>query len=263
MFIERLEYKPTERDSQRQSAVLMTKAGPIPIFFNPYRQVAACAVPHNIHIHKSRVSFDDVLAVQPQVKLVPTMERVKGKSYPIVSIVQGMTFCLVDLTDAPDVLTALRAGEAPHMVLDGKWNSGFCGAIYYEKRGEDKGGEPTIYNMHVRMITQGIEDPGTGSGNCALACYLAMAAGETSQTQKVKSTGREGDLASKTEKMKLGDKTHHYVFAIEQGLEMGRKCTIAIEVDIKETEDGKREVSGLLLSGRATFFSRGEILGVY
>lgn len=263
MFIERLEYKPTERDSQRQSAVLMTKAGPIPIFFNPYRQVAACAVPHNIHVHKSRVSFDDVLAVQPQIKIVPTMARVQGKSYPIVSIVKGMTFCLVDLTDAPEVVTALRAGEAPHMTLDEEWKSGFCGAIYYKRRGEDKSSEPTIYNMHVRMITQGIEDPGTGSGNCALACYLALAAGETSQKQEVQAAGREEDLVSKTEKMKLGDKTEHYVFAIEQGLEMGRKCTIAVEVDINETKDGKREVSRLHLSGRATFFSRGEILGVY
>jgi predicted PhzF superfamily epimerase YddE/YHI9 len=263
MFIERLEYRPTERDSQRQSAVLMTKAGPIPIFFNPYRQVAACSVPYNIHIHQSRVSFNDVLAVQPQLKIVPTMERVKDKSYPIVSIVKGMTFCLVDLTDAPEVLTALRAGEAPAMTLDEEWNSGFCAAIYYERRGEDKGSEPTIYNMHVRMITQGIEDPGTGSGNCALACYLALAAGATGPKQEVKSASGEEDLASKTEKIKLGDKTDHHVFAIEQGLEMGRKCTIAIEVDIKESEDGKRAVSGLILSGRCTFFTRGEIMGVY
>lgn len=263
MFIERLEYKPSVRDSQRQSAVLMTKAGPIPIFFNPYRQIAACSVPHNVHTHKSRVSFDDVLAVQPQIKLVPAFERVKDKSYPIVSIVKGMTFCLVDLTDAPEVLLGLRAGEAPKMVLDEEWNSGFCGAIYYEKRGEDQASEPTIYNMHVRMIAQGMEDPGTGSGNCALACYLALAPGETKVKQGMKTTSGGEDLASKTEKMKLEDKTEHHVFAIEQGLEMGRKCTIAVEVDIKETEDGKRAVTGLILSGRATFFSRGEILGVY
>lgn len=262
MFIERIDYRPSERDSQRQSAVLMTKAGPVPIFFNPYRQVAACAVPHEIHIHHSRVSFDDVLAVQPQAKMVPTMEKVKGKSYPIVSIVKGMTFCLVDLTDAPEVLTALRAGEAPAMTLDEGWKSGFRGALYYERRGEDKGSEPTIYNMHVRMITRGIEDAGTGSGNCALACYLALAAGEPNPKQEKPATSGD-DLAAKTENMKLADKTEHHVFAIEQGLEMGRKCTIAIEADIKESPDGKREVSELILSGRATFFTRGEIIGVY
>jgi predicted PhzF superfamily epimerase YddE/YHI9 len=249
MFVERMEYKPSDRDSQRQSAVLMTKAGPIPIFFNPYRQVAACSVPHNIHVHKSHVSFNDILAVQPQVKFVPTIERVKNKSFPIVSIVKGMTFCLIDLTDAPEVLTALRAGEAPAMMLDEEWNSGFSGAIYYERRGEDNASEPTIYNMHVRMITQGVEDPGTGSGNCALACYLALAAGSRSPKEELK--------------IKLNDKNEHHVFAIEQGLEMGRKCTIAIEVDIKEGEDGKRAVTGLILSGRCSFFTRGEILGVY
>ena len=263
MFIDRAEYNPKNRDGQRQSAVLMTKAGPIPIFFNPYRQVAACSVPHNIHVHKSRVSFEDVLAVQPQVKIVPTIDRVQNRSYPIVSIVKGMTFCLVDLTDAPEVLTALRPSEAPTMTLDEEWNSGFCGAIYYERRGEDKASEPTIYNMHVRMITHGVEDPGTGSGNCALACYLALAASETSTKQEPKSAGGEEDLAAKTEKVKLDDKTEGHVFAIEQGLEMGRKCTIAIEVDVKESEDGKRAVAGLILSGRCTFFTRGEIMGVY
>jgi predicted PhzF superfamily epimerase YddE/YHI9 len=263
MFIDRMEYKPSDRDSQRQSAVLMTKAGPIPIFFNPYRQVAACSVPHNLHVHKSHVSLNDILAVQPQVKIVPTIERVKNKSFPIVSIVKGMTFCLVDLTDAPEVLTALRAGEAPAMILDEEWNSGFSGAIYYERRGEDNASEPTIYNMHVRMIAQGVEDPGTGSGNCALACYLALAAGERSPKDQLKSAEREEDLAAKTEKIKLDDKNEHHVFAIEQGLEVGRKCTIAIEVDIKEGEDGKRAVTGLILSGRCSFFTRGEILGVY
>jgi predicted PhzF superfamily epimerase YddE/YHI9 len=113
------------------------------------------------------------------------------------------------------------------------------------------------------MITQGIEDAGTGSGNCALACYLALMAGEPRQKPEVKSTVGDGGLASRTEKIKLEDKTDHYVFAMEQGLEIGRKCTIAVEVDIKEADDGKREVSGLLLSGRATFFNRGEIMGVY
>ena len=263
MCIDRMEYKPSGRDSQRQSAVLMTKAGPIPIFFNPYRQVAACSVPQNIHIHKSQVSFNDILAVQPQVRVVPTIEQVKDKSFPIVSIVKGMTFCLIDLTDAPEVLTALRAGEAPAMVLDEEWNSGFSGAIYYERRGEDNASEPTIYNMHVRMITQGVEDPGTGSGNCALACYLALDAGRQSPKQQLKSAEREEDLAAKTEKIKLYDKSEHHVFAIEQGLEMGRKCTIAIEVDIKEGEDGKRAVTGLVLSGRCSFFARGEIIGVH
>ena len=263
MFIERMEYNPSNRNGQRQTATLMTKAGPIPIFFNPYRQVAACSVPHNIHVHKSGVSFDDVLAVQPQINIVPTIDRVKSKSFPIVSIVKGMTFCLVDLTDAPEVLTALRAGEAPAMTLDEEWNSGFSGAIYYERRGEDKSSDPTIYNMHVRMITQGVEDPGTGSGNCALACYLALAARETTPKQQEKSAGGEEDLVASTEKIHLGDKTEHHVFAIEQGLEMGRKCTIAIEVDVKESQDGKRAVTGLILSGRCTFFTRGEIMGVY
>ena len=268
MFVERLPYGgPSDRDTQRQSAVLMTKGGPVPIFFNPYRQVAACSVPHNFQLHKTSVTFDDVTAVQPQVKIVPTIDRIGGKTFPIVSICKGMTFCLVDLTDAPDVLTALRAGQAPAMELDEGWKPSFCGALYYERSGEDNSAEPAIHKLHVRMITQGVEDPGTGSGCCALACYLALAASEAKPVHQIEPAGKANngseDLAAKTEKIKLGGKTERHVFAIEQGIEIGRKCTIAVEVDIKEDDGGNRSVAGIILSGRCTFFTRGEIMGTY
>lgn len=267
MFIERMSYGgPSDRDTQRQSAVLMTKGGPVPIFFNPYRQVAACSVPQNFHIHKANISFSDVLAVQPQVNIVPTVNRVKEKSFPVVSICKGMTFCLVDLTDAPEVLTALRAGDAPKMELDEEWKPSFCGAMYYKRSGEDMSGEPAIHKIQVRMITQGMEDPGTGSGCCALASYLALAASEASPTEDKSTEGTTTpgeDLAAKTDKIKLDGKTERHVFAIEQGIEMGRKCTIAVEVDIKGDDDGHRSVAGVILSGRCTFFTRGEIMGTY
>ena len=268
MSIERLAYtKPSDRDTQRQSSALMTKSGLIPIFFNPFRQLAACSVPHNLHIHSARVSLDQVLKVQPQVQIVPTISALP-KSFPVVSIVKGMTFCLVDLTNAPDILQALKRGEAPDMELDVKWKPSFCGAMYYVKRGsEEKAGEPTIYNLHVRMITQGTEDPGTGSGNCALACYLALKSEPERSGQSVKSPGDESaggkDLVKETEKLKLSEKIEHHVFAVEQGIEMGRKCTIAIEVDVKANAHGEREVAGVILSGRSMFQTKGEIMGTY
>lgn len=268
MFIDRLPYSgPAGRDTQRQSAVLMTKGGPVPIFYNPYRQVAACSVPHRFRVHEAKVHFSEVLIVQPQVNIVPTIDRIKDESFPIASIVNGMTFCLIDLTDAPDVLTALRVGNAPAMELDQGWTPSFGGAIYYVKQGEDKSSEPTIHKLRVRMITQEVEDPGTGSGCCALACYLALAASEVDSTRQIKT--EEGadaaseDLAAKTKKISLGGMTEHHVFAIEQGVEMGRKCTIAVEVDVAEDADGKRSITGVILSGRCTFFARGEIFGTY
>lgn len=249
-LVEKLMYRgPADRDTQRQSAIFMTKAGPIPVFYNPYRQLAACTVPHKYHVHGKAVSMESVLLVQPQIQIIPTFEKVKSKSFPVVSIVKGMTFALVDLTDAPDVLAGLKKGEAPEVELDEEWKPGFCGAMYYVRKGvtEQGAGEPAIINLQCRMIAQGLEDPGTGSASCALACYLA--------TQ-----GKSDDLVAKTEGLKLEEgKVEHSIFAIEQGIEMGRKCMIAVEVDTKR-EGGQQKIHTVILSGRANFHLKGEIM---
>ena len=187
-----------------------------------------------------------------------------------------MTFALVDLTDSPEALTALRVGDTPNVDIDEAWAPSFVGAMYYERRGKqesDKEGEPTIHNLHVRMISHGIEDAGTGSGNCALACYLAL----TDSTSKASATPTRqkasiqdpDDLAAATADVDINAEEaekrsqQQYVFAVEQGLEMGRKCTIAVEVSVEEDEKGERRVSGVMLSGRCTFFTRGEIFGIH
>ena len=249
--LEREPYRgPQDRDTPPQTAVFMTKAGRVPVFYNPYRQLAACTVPHEFHVHNKKVSIDEVLAVQPQIQIIPTFEKVKSKSFPVVSLVKGMTFALIDLTDAPEVLAGLKAGEAPAVELDQEWQPSFTGCMYYKRKGvtEQAKGEPAIINLQCRMIVQGFEDPGTGSASCALSCYLAT-------------TGESDDLVAKTAGMKLEDgKLEHSIFAIEQGIEMGRKCTIAVEVDTKR-EGEKQKIQTVILSGRANFMLKGELMG--
>ena len=234
----------------RRPQVFMTKAGRVPVFYNPYRQLAACTVPHEFHVHSKKVSIDEVVAVQPQIRIIPTFEKVKTKSFPVVSLVKGMTFALIDLTDAPQVLAGLKAGEAPAVELDKEWTPSFTGCMYYKRKGftEQAKGEPSIINLQCRMIVQGFEDPGTGSASCALACYLAT-------------TGESHDLVAKTAGMKLEEgKLEHSIFAIEQGIEMGRKCTIAVEVDTKREGD-EQKIQTVILSGRANFMLKGELMG--
>jgi len=252
----------------------MTKAGPVPIFYNPSRMVAACAVPHNVHLHKERVAMDKVLHRQPQVQIVPTYDKIKDKAFPVVSGVRGMTFVLVDLTDAPEILGSLKPSDAPEYDLDDEWSPSFQGAFYYVRKDPmHQEGEPTIHAIQARMISHGIEDPGTGSACCTLACYLAtgeMKDLEANATTEIKKESAEEDeLAKKTEEVKLEDtdqpdtmekeRFERHVFAIQQGVEMGRPCTIAVEVDLKAEKDGSKSVVNVTLSGRANFFATGQL----
>ena len=202
--------------------------------------------------------------------MIPTVENMKGKTFPIASIVKGMSFSLVDLTKAPEVMAALRAGESPAATLDEEWNAGFVGCLYYQRQGEEKvKGQPTIHKIHQRMMFSGLEDPGTGSASCALSCYLALNMSEKRNGQKARpveeNNASQGDavLEEGTNALHLGAKKEHYVFGIEQGVEMGRKCQICVEVDITENEEGNRVVSTVMLSGRSAFVTKGELIGVY
>ena len=250
-LLEKVPYRGlADRDAAPQRAVLSTKAGLVPVFYNNYRQLAACTVPHNVRVHSKSVTMDDIIKVQPQLQIVPTSEQVKEKSFPVVSIVKGMTFVLVDLTEAPELLAGLEKGEAPSVELDEGWSPSFVGAFYYTKsKTTTQAGEQQIHNIRARMICQGVEDPGTGSASCSLAAYLSL-------TRQV----GEG-LEQQVSGLRLDDKLEHHIFAIEQGVEMGRQCQIAVEVDLKRDTHGKPAVANIILSGRANAFLAGQIIG--
>lgn len=197
---------------------------------------------------------------------MPTIEKVKGKSYPVVSIVKGMTFALVDLTSAPEVLAALLPGQAPEVELDKDWSPSFVGCLYYNIVGlAEQEGEPTIHNIQARMISHGIEDPGTGSACSALACYLALnplSSPETNEKEASDSSASSVEkVEAKTKDLKIEEKTERIVFGIQQGIEMGRACTIAVEVDVKTDAESKTSIANIILSGRGTVFSTGQLLG--
>ncbi|KAK5265359.1 hypothetical protein LTR99_000082 [Exophiala xenobiotica] len=271
-FLEKMHYGgPQDRDTQRQAAVLQTKAGKIPIFYNPYRQVAACAVPFDFHQHSRQVPVEKLIATQPHLQIVPTIDKIKDKSFPLVSIVKGMTFVLVDLTDNPEIFAALQAGKSPEAELDSEWSPSFVGCMYYKVLAKsEQVGEPTIHNVQTRMISHGIEDPGTGSACSALSCYLALLR-EDSQTSKEAEADAEpeaepeaeaeADLTKKAEDLKLAEKTERKVFGIQQGVEMGRLCTIAVEVDVKTDAQGRASITNVILSGRANVHLKGELVG--
>jgi len=260
-YLEKMHYGgPQDRDTQRQAAVLLTKAGKIPIFYNPYRQVAACAIPFDFHEHSRQVPMEKLVATQPQIQIIPTIDKIKDKSFPLVSIVKGMTFVLVDLTDNPEIFAALQAGKSPEVELDSEWSPSFVGCMYYKVLAKsEQDGEPTIHNVQTRMISHGIEDPGTGSACSALSCYLALRR-EDRKTSEPEAEA-EADLTKKAEDLKLAEKTERKVFGIQQGVEIGRLCTIAVEVDVKTDAQGQASIANVILSGRASVHLKGELVG--
>lgn len=107
---------------QTQTTVLLTKAGPVTVNYNPYRQVAAAEVPHDVHVHSKRVPASAIFKVHPQLQALKESAKLAEKSFPAVSIVKGMTFALIDLTGFPESMAALKAGPTPDIELDEEWS---------------------------------------------------------------------------------------------------------------------------------------------
>lgn len=111
------------------------------------------------------------------------------------------------------------------------WDLGFVARYYYViidgngKKNEFANGDE-VERVRTRMVEDTMEDPATGSAACALSAYLAL---------KEKRTG---------------------IFEITQGVEMGRRSVIGVEVVV----DGEgRRVESVRVSGSAVQVMEGSL----
>ena len=88
--------------------------------------------------------------------------------------------------------------------------------------------------MRTRMVGLGIEDPATGSAACTLASYLTL------QREK----GGEAPVR----------------YEIVQGVEMGRKSEITVEVVPRRDEKGDSTIKEVYLSGSAVVVMTGTLV---
>lgn len=148
---------------------------------------------------------------------------------PVVHLLPGMNFILVEL---PSLEALAKAGDEgngsltekcfnPELYIGEDKKGGLIGTKYFTATGKDERGRQ---KYRTRMISF-IEDAGTGSACSALACWLAQ---------------RDGD----------GEGT--YLF--EQGVEMGRKNEIYVDVDVRGGE-----IREVILSGAAVLIQEGTI----
>lgn len=211
----------------------ITKAGPVPIFMSGDGDgregtlpVVTADIPHNVHIHAHTIG--DLERPILGLSSIPEIRKAELKA-PIVSIVKGMTFLLVELKN----LALLREVkmESPevdfHGLLDGEWGEGFVSKYYFVVLGEEEG----VVRIRTRMLEVAMEDPATGSAASALSAWLSL---------KGEERGRSGGSRR---------------FEITQGVEMGRRSVIGVEVVVG---DGKK-VEGVRLSGSAVLVMEGSL----
>jgi PhzF family phenazine biosynthesis protein len=175
----------------------------------------------------------EVKAVVPQtfhIHAVKYTSELTPQPAETTSIVNGMSFICVPL---PDLATLEKADRNLHdehyepLSLDEGWRNGLLGTMYYVAQGEDRFGRR---RFRTRMFSFR-EDPGTGSASCALGCYLAG---------KIPASEGKGP----------------FQFAFEQGVEMGRRNEISVEVIRGDRGEGIEKV---VLSGRAVKVMEGTL----
>lgn len=206
-------------------------------------------VVHNLHVHSRRLvdvvsRTTTLLPTKPRAAITAALssdETVRQAELhaPVVSIVQGMTALLVKLPTPAHlalVSTASRLQfdeEIQDLLLDeGPWGRSFCYRYYYIDQDQDEiEKHATVRCLRARMVELATEDPATGSAACTLGAYLATT--ELFRTKKTK-------------------------FKVTQGVEMGRRSDIIVEVNT-ETVDSRAAVKDLTLSGTAVITSTGSI----
>ncbi|KAK9357931.1 hypothetical protein V1504DRAFT_462752 [Lipomyces starkeyi] len=183
---------------------LNLKAGPVNVSYDPATRLARAAIPHDVHIHNTTVSAEQLLTMQPS----PDVRRDLTASgfldlpgSPVVSIVPGMTFVLVQLPSLQSLATIGVSSGDVQVTLDPAWSPSFVGIYFYVLQPEAADG---TRHIRTRMMANGFEDPATGSAASALAAFLAL------------KTPRGGDSLR---------------FLMTQGVEMGRQSEISVDVD--------------------------------
>ncbi|KAL3261050.1 hypothetical protein ABHI18_004106 [Aspergillus niger] len=235
-----LQHSPNESD-RKDVTTLLTKAGPFAISsVSPPSAggVVAAKIAHNVHIHSSRFPLSELLRLHPS--LTPFLSNGKSASFPVFSIVKGMSQVLVELPS----LEALAAAEAPVSgedipcksvsqggYLDEGWEGSGLIVVYFYVPGvhDEQTGKKIIRS---RMLLRNIEDPATGSAASGLASYLTLTA------------AGEGKVD----------------YDIVQGVEMGRRSDISVAVSTKSGAGGEKKIETVELRGSAVKVMSGELV---
>lgn len=218
---------------------LIAKAGRIDIEKTASGALRA-AIPFDVRLHERRLPLPSPSSPTSDSTSDDILQREIASSEtnaPLFSIVNGMTFALIELPSL-EHLSAVRVGFAPELpveLLDEGWRGGWSTRRYYyvvldsELEGEEK----ATYRLRTRMVktTPAMEDPATGSAACALGSYLSL----------YKASARA------------------VAFEIMQGVEMGRESRILIDTQVGQDDASARKLQTVHLGGTAVQVASGTI----
>ncbi|PCD34788.1 hypothetical protein AU210_007384 [Fusarium oxysporum f. sp. radicis-cucumerinum] len=208
---------------------MIAKAGRIDLEFENGSPRAL--IPHDVKLHKERVPKHEIEAGWDG-KLAKVAAADEGA--PLFSIVNGMTFALVNLPSL-ELLGAAKVGAMGYIngdLQDDGWKHDFDSRRYYYTLldGETSPDGKHVQNLRTRLVKRNMEDPATGSAACALSCYLAL--------------------------HKLS--ANSIRFNITQGVEMGRESLIVVDAEVETDGAGERKVKTVHLSGKAVEYCSSE-----
>lgn len=214
----------TNRDTGKGR--LITKSGPVDYYFNKEEDCAYATISHDVHIHKESLK----LGMLPQDILSPEIFASIAQESPVVSIVKGMTFILVELPNSQLLSMVTSRSEIckpSNLELDAPYyvNGGLLGTLFYVVR--ERTSELTC--ISCRMCVDGMEDPATGSAACTLTSYLTL-----------KSSVGSGLITQRYE--------------LQQGYEMDRPSLIKTEITIENNT-----ISKVVLGGSARQVMKGSL----
>jgi PhzF family phenazine biosynthesis protein len=203
------------------------KAGPVTLRYDVVKKTAKAAIPHDVRVHEKRWSRDELLKLQKGLAAAHLNGgMVLQEDYPIVSIVKGMTFVLVELENLEALAKVSLASESVIIGgLDQGWNETFVGMYFYVLTGNSKDG---AVQCRTRMIEGPLEDPATGSAASDLVAYLSLRRGSPGESLR---------------------------YELIQGVEMGRRSEIFIEVVM--SQDGG--IENVYLEGGAIQIMEGRL----
>ncbi|KAF1848561.1 Diaminopimelate epimerase-like protein [Cucurbitaria berberidis CBS 394.84] len=203
------------------------KAGPVGLRYDVAKRTARADIPHDVHIHKKRWTRDELFALQSRLAEAFQQSVIRAREdYPIVSIVKGMTFVLVELESLEALsLVSLASHALKFDDLDEGWSDTFVGVYFFVRTGKGKDGSTAV---RTRMIEGPLEDPATGSAASDLAAYLSIVEGKASETLK---------------------------YEIIQGVEMGRRSEIFLETVLSEN----KSISKIYLEGGSVQVMEGRL----
>ncbi|KAL4915189.1 hypothetical protein BDW62DRAFT_212918 [Aspergillus aurantiobrunneus] len=212
-------------DKDAQVASLRLKAGNFPITLQDANLgIVAVRVAHNVHIHRNQYPPDETLRLYPSLK-----PHLAPSSVALFSVVKGMSQLLVELPSLEvlgAVTTAYGGQAADSSYLDAGGDEGLLATYFYVRDVEDGKLERKV--IRTRMILGNLEDPATGSAASGLTVYLSLNEARTGQ----------------------------FKYDVVQGMEMGRRSEIGVDVVIGEVG----RIESLELKGSAVKVSDGKIV---